>query len=40
MIHEGWSWSDLQDLTFPQLNMFADLMNERLEQIARASKPA
>jgi hypothetical protein len=38
MIHEGWSWTDLQDLTFPQLNLFADKMNERNEKLARAMK--
>jgi hypothetical protein len=38
MISEGWTWADLQSLTFPQLNLFADKMNERLEAIAKANR--
>lgn len=38
MIHEGWTWADLQSLTFPQLNLFADKMNERNEKLAKAMK--
>ena len=38
MISEGWSWCDLSDLTFPQLKLFAEKMNARNREIARAYK--
>lgn len=38
MISEGWSWGDLQTLTFRQLDLFAEKMNDRNERIAKAIK--
>ena len=38
MINEGWSWRDLQALTFRQLDLFAAKMNERNERLAKALK--
>lgn len=35
MINQGWTWTDLQTLTFPQLNLFADKMAERNERLRR-----
>jgi hypothetical protein len=38
MINEGWSWGDLKSLTFRQLDLFAEKMNERNEELARKMK--
>lgn len=38
MINEGHSWRDLREMTFRQLDLFAEKMNERNERIARALK--
>ena len=38
MISEGWSWTDLQDLTFRQMDAFLNTMIARKEKIARAMR--
>jgi hypothetical protein len=38
MINQGWTWADLQTLTFRQLNLFSQKMNERIEKEIKAMK--